>query len=103
MRSHAHLNTAVSIIRSYNGNMPLGAWLKQYFREQKKSGSTDRKQIGHLCYSYYRMGQAFARYSLEEKILAGVFLCSSRPNKLLEELKPAWEEMVTAPPGEKGS
>jgi 16S rRNA (cytosine967-C5)-methyltransferase len=101
MRSHAHINTAVNIIASYDGSLPLGAWLKQYFREQKKFGSTDRRQISHLCYCYYRLGNAFNQLDTEEKILTGIFLCSTLSNKALEELRPEWNEAVTRTPEEK--
>lgn len=101
MRSHAHLNIAVSILGAYPGNPPLGAWLKQYFREQKKMGSNDRRQVSHFCYSYYRLGAAFAGLSTEDKILTGIFLCSQHPNKALEELRPDWNARIGLSPQEK--
>ena len=94
MRSHSYLNTTKEIIRSYDGRMPLAAWLKQFFRENKKFGSTDRKQVTHACYCYYRLGESFAGHDVEEKILVGLFLCSQQENIFLKELKPEWNEKV---------
>jgi 16S rRNA (cytosine967-C5)-methyltransferase len=101
MRSHSHLNTASKIIQTYDGSIPLASWLKQFFKAEKKFGSTDRKQIAHLCYCYYRLGQAFIDLGTEERLLTGVFLCSYAANKILEELKLEWNEKIALPPQEK--
>jgi 16S rRNA (cytosine967-C5)-methyltransferase len=95
MRSHSHLSTARQIIQSYQGNMPLATWLKQFFKADKKFGSKDRKTISHSSYCFYRLGNAFQGLSLEEKMLTALFLCSDVPNKMLEELKPEWSESVS--------
>ncbi len=76
MRYHSYFNTAVVLIRSYDGSLPLTHFLKQYFAEHKKHGSKDRKLIGHLCYCYYRAGHAFEDISVEERLKAALFLCS---------------------------
>lgn len=94
MHSFSYLNTAKAIIQSYDGTMPFAIWLKQFFGANKKFGSTDRKQISHACYCYYRLGNAFQNSDVEEKILIGLFLCSATSNKILEELKPEWNEKI---------
>lgn len=94
MHSYSHLNTVQKVIHSYNGTAPLAAWLKQFFRSDKKFGSRDRKQISHACYCYYRLGNAFKDLNTEEQILTALFLCSASTNKILEELKPEWNEKV---------
>lgn len=101
MRSHSYLNTAKTIIQSYDGNIPLAAWLKQFFRSDKKFGSKDRKIISHTCYCFYRIGNAFQHLDFEERILAALFLCSESPNKMLEELKPQWNETLSLSFAEK--
>jgi 16S rRNA (cytosine967-C5)-methyltransferase len=101
MRSHSHLNTASKIIQTYDGSIPFASWLKQFFKAEKKFGSTDRKQIAHLCYCYYRLGQAFNNLETEERLLTGVFLCSFSANKVLEELKSEWNEKIALSPQEK--
>jgi len=101
MRSHSYINSAQKIIAEYDGGIPLSAWLKQFFKRDKKFGSKDRKQISHLCYCYYRLGNAFKHSNVEEKILTATFLCSTEPNKVLEELKPEWNEKVAMQVAEK--
>lgn len=39
----------------------------------------------------------------DEKILAGLFLCSDKPNELLEQLNPEWNEKTILPLNEKFS
>jgi 16S rRNA (cytosine967-C5)-methyltransferase len=144
-RYHSYLNTSAGIIKRYNGDQPLAAFLKNFFAADKKYGSKDRKQISHLCYCYYRTGKMFRVHlpsvgkfklspvggdtnrggppwavsspptvtktmwqsemrpihasnisadndTLHAHILAGLFLCSSEPNEMLQQLKPAWNE-----------
>ena len=101
MHSHSHLNTAKSIFQLYDGSIPLASWLKQFFRKDKKFGSKDRKQISHACYCYYRLGHAFQYLDIEEKFLVALFLCSGSSNKILEELKPEWNQIIFLPLFEK--
>jgi 16S rRNA (cytosine967-C5)-methyltransferase len=74
--------------------MPLGGWLKNYFKANKKFGSNDRKQVAHICYCYYRLGNAFQNLNTEEKMLLALCLCSATSNMILQELKPEWNEIV---------
>ena len=39
--------------------------LKQYFAAHKKHGSTDRRTIAHLCYTYYRLGASIKDFETE--------------------------------------
>ncbi len=79
-RFHSYFNTAVQLISSYDGKMPLAAWLKNYFAANKKHGSKDRKYISHLCYCYYRLGQALPDVEVAEKLKAAIFLCNAEPD-----------------------
>jgi 16S rRNA (cytosine967-C5)-methyltransferase len=101
MRSYSYLNTAKKIIESFEGSTPLAAWLKQFFKTDKKFGSKDRKEISHACYCFYRLGHAFQNLNAEEKLLAGLFLCSVSSNKILSELKPEWNNKISLPLSEK--
>jgi 16S rRNA (cytosine967-C5)-methyltransferase len=76
MRFQSHFNTAVNIVRSYNGSIPLSYFLKQYFAQHKKHGSKDRKSIAHLCYNYYRPGHALKELNIDERLKVAVFLCN---------------------------
>lgn len=101
MHSYSYLNTASRIIQSYDGTLPLAGWLKQFFKADQKFGSKDRRNISHTCYCFYRMGNAFRHWSLEERMLTALFLCSGTANKILEELKPGWNEKISLSLAEK--
>lgn len=101
MHSYSYLNTAKKIVGVYDGGIPLASWLKQFFKADKKFGSRDRREISHACYCFYRIGGAFKDLNFEERILRALFLCSDSPNKILEELKPEWNENVTLPVDKK--
>ena len=79
----------------YDGQEPFASFLKKYFNQHKKFGSKDRKQVSHLCYCYFRLGKAQLNMAMDEKILVGLFLCSTTSNELLDALKPDWNQQVT--------
>ncbi len=85
----------------YDGQEPFASFLKKYFSQHKKFGSRDRKQVSHLCYCYFRLGKAQLNMAMDEKILVGLFLCSTTSNELLDALKPDWNQQVTMSVGEK--
>jgi 16S rRNA (cytosine967-C5)-methyltransferase len=94
MKYFSHLNTAVQLLQQYNGKLPFGIFIKQYFSQHKKYGSRDRKNISQLCYAYFRLGKALPDLPVEERILTGLFFCSNEPNELLQHLKPEWNAMA---------
>lgn len=81
--------------------MPFSGFLKKYFSANKKFGSKDRKQVASLCYNFYRLGNAMPAASVEEKILAGTFLCEQSNNEFLNFHKPEWNLMMAKPIDEK--
>ncbi len=89
---HAHLNTAKKILSEYDGEEPFALFLKKYFSRYKKYGSKDRKQVGHLCYCYFRLGKALQNIPVEEKIIVGLFLCLTKSEEMLNALRPEWNE-----------
>ena len=91
-RYHSYINSTKEILSIYKGDEPLSSFLKKYFSANKKFGSKDRKQISNLCYCFFRLGKVVMNTSTEEKILAGLFLCSDRSNEILAVLKPEWNE-----------
>ena len=94
MYPFAHLNTARDIIAHYEGADPFHHFIKGYFREHKKAGSRDRKQITHLCYSYFRIGKMMAANSFEERMIAALFLCEEEPSDYLHAFEPSWNEQL---------
>ncbi|HXB44297.1 MAG TPA: hypothetical protein VNV85_09590, partial [Puia sp.] len=101
MKFVSHLKTATHILQQYRGDEPFAHFIKKNFRQHKKFGSTDRKTISHLCYSYFRLGQALKEVSTEEKILAGIFLCDHLTNNLLAYFKPEWNDNIGLPLAQK--
>lgn len=97
MKYFSHLNTAVQLLQQYNGSQPFGSFIKQHFSQHKKYGSKDRKNISHLCYAFFRLGKALPQLPVEERILTGLFLCSTEPNELLQYLKPEWNNNTQLP------
>lgn len=77
-RFQSYIITAIKLINAYKGEMPLAAWLKNYFSQNKKHGSTDRRQIAHLCYCYYRLGNALEHLQAEERLPIAYFLCNEQ-------------------------
>ena len=77
MRFQSYFNTAILLIRQYDGSVPLVHFLKQHFAKYKKHGSKDRKQITHLCYCYFRLGHALPKLAIEERLKIALFLCNS--------------------------
>jgi len=101
MRQHSYLNSAKKIIDAYDGGGPLSIFLKKEFAANKKYGSKDRKKVTALCYAFYRLGKAMAGLSIEEKIIAGTFLCEHSSNEFLAFHKPEWNAVIEKPLLEK--
>jgi 16S rRNA (cytosine967-C5)-methyltransferase len=101
MKYFSHLNTAIQILQQYNGKEPFAHYIKKFFSQNKKYGSTDRKNISHLCYCYFRLGHSLKELSIEEKILIAIFLCNHSSNDLLAHLKPEWNKNIHLPLTEK--
>jgi 16S rRNA (cytosine967-C5)-methyltransferase len=93
-RYHSYLSSAIQILNLYKREKPFASFLKKYFAANKKFGSKDRKQISHLCYCYFRLGKSLPDTPVEERILVGLFLCSTEPNEILAQLKPEWNEKI---------
>jgi 16S rRNA (cytosine967-C5)-methyltransferase len=70
----AHLRTAEQVLAHYEGEEPFPTYLKDFFRENSKFGSRDRRRIAQLCFQFFRLGQALSGYPLRERILAGTLL-----------------------------
>lgn len=90
MRFQSYFNTAITLIQGYNGTQPLVHYLKQYFATEKKHGAKDRKYISHLCYSYYRLGQALKELTLKERLRIALFFAEKTPGYWSGLYKPEW-------------
>jgi 16S rRNA (cytosine967-C5)-methyltransferase len=102
-RYHSYINSAEKILSLYTGEEPFSAFLKKYFAADKKYGAKDRKQISNLCYCYFRTANLFKDDSAGDRLMNGLFLCSSETNDLLQNLKPEWVSKISLPAEEKCS
>jgi 16S rRNA (cytosine967-C5)-methyltransferase len=93
-RYYSYINSAKQILNEYHGSEPFALFLKKFFAADKKYGSKDRKQISHLCYCFFRLGNAFETEVIEERIVIGLFLTAQSHNNLLFQAKPEWNEQV---------
>lgn len=96
-----HLAVAKNLLANYNTATPLNIYLKNYFRQNKKHGSRDRRLISALCYNHFRLGFALKNIEAEERILTGFFLCEHVSSAFLQSLKPEWNEIISMPLVEK--
>ena len=100
-RFHSYLNSAVTILSGYDGTQPFSLYIKRFFSRNKKYGSRDRWLISDYCFFYFRLGRAFQHLDMEERILTGIFLCSTHSNRMLETHRPDWDSHVIYPLDEK--
>ena len=64
--------------------------LKQYFAAHKKHGSTDRRTIAHLCYTYYRLGASIKEFDTDKGLQLAIFLCEAKPGNWALLFEPNW-------------
>ena len=100
MRLQAYLHSAENILNAYHGEMPFAAWLKNFFKQDKKYGSRDRRLITDLCFCFFRLGNMSQPVSVQDRLLASQFLCHT-DSVFIRELKPEWESMLIAAVAEK--
>ena len=98
---HSYITSATKLINTYSAGKPLSLHIKSFFAADKKFGSRDRRMISSLCYYYFRMGNAFKKNTLEEKVLAGLFLCEKKNNELLQFFRPDLDAQIALPLAEK--
>ncbi|GAB4091206.1 RsmB/NOP family class I SAM-dependent RNA methyltransferase [Flaviaesturariibacter terrae] len=74
MKVDSYVKAAATLLSQYNGKTPFAGWLKEYFRNEKKFGSRDRRMVSQLCYSYFRLGNLYRELPTEERIYKAVEL-----------------------------
>ena len=94
MNLNVHLDTAKHLLEKYTGSVPFANYLKAYFKQNKKHGSTDRKYISAFCYAFFRTGKAFEHLVKQQKMAAGLFLASQEENPVLHFLNPEWNNKL---------
>jgi 16S rRNA (cytosine967-C5)-methyltransferase len=81
----SYFQVAAHLFEQYELQMPLHLFLKEYFRNNKKYGSRDRKFIAELLYGIYRSGQGNNHLSIRDRMLMGSFLANRLPILFFEK------------------
>lgn len=81
------VRSSLDIIRGYSAGQPFHLYLQQYFRNHRKYGSKDRKNIRELTYLWFRIGRTIP--TEPEKALLLVFLLFKREHDAFGE---EWNE-----------
>lgn len=89
-RFQAYLRNAASLVKVYDGRLPLAIYLKQFFAANKKFGSSDRRQVGALMHQYYRAGHLTDNMDVEEGLLLADLLCNNKATPVLQAIRPEW-------------
>ncbi len=90
-RFFSHVNSAKQVVETYNGQIPLSSFLKQYFAKDKKFGSRDRRVIAALCYGYFRICNALQNEVITEAILTAAFIFNQLPEEAYIQVNPSWQ------------
>lgn len=81
----SYLQTAKHLFEQYELQMPLHLYLKEYFRNNRKFGSRDRKIISELMYGIYRLGKVNDMLPLRTRFLLGSFLSGRLPKLFFDK------------------
>lgn len=95
MYIQAYFNTALQLVSTFKNDIPLTAYLKKYFSENKKHGSKDRKYISSFCYCFYRTGKLLDELNTSDKLTASIFLCSAFDEQLLVLFTDEWKPVFS--------
>jgi 16S rRNA (cytosine967-C5)-methyltransferase len=70
----SRLRTAEVVLAHYEGDIPFPQHLKAFFRDNRRFGSRDRREVADLCYGFFRLGHALSALPLRERIEAGMLI-----------------------------
>lgn len=84
----SRFNSALQLLERYEYPEPFHIAAKNFFKQNKKFGSKDRKAISEICYTYLRMGLTFSELSVKEGLLlSGLLLDFDAENYWNEQSK----------------
>jgi 16S rRNA (cytosine967-C5)-methyltransferase len=89
-----YLQRAEELVTGYSGEIPLAPFLKDYFRDHRQMGSTDRRYVTDMVYAFYRLGHAARSLSPGDRLLLGYFLCRQSSSPLMDVLKAEWAPLM---------
>ncbi len=96
-RYHSYIKTAHDLLHQYRGQAPFNLVLKDFFKQHRQFGSSDRKRVSALCYACFRAGHALNR-DFNPENMAIAYLLSDEPDPaLLDTLQPGWGAMAGQP------
>jgi 16S rRNA (cytosine967-C5)-methyltransferase len=95
MKAFHQLTTFKHVLESYKQDQPLHRFLAQFYRQNKKMGSKDRKIASRLIYNYFRLGNALPKNNIEERLIVAEFLGNEISNSFINYYKPEWENHIT--------
>lgn len=101
MRVEHQLRAFEQILKQYDGSMPLHRFLPAYFKQNKQMGSSDRRWATRHLYSFFRLGKALAKLSIEERLSIADFLCHDTLSLVVEEKLPDLKEQIMLSVDEK--
>lgn len=84
----SYFDKASHLFEVYQLQMPLHLFLKEFFRNNKKLGSRDRKIIAELVYGIYRIGPSAKHLEVRKRMLLGAFLANKLPRIFIEKTEP---------------
>jgi 16S rRNA (cytosine967-C5)-methyltransferase len=93
MRAIIQMQKAVEAVSSYTGSIPLSIHLKQFTRLHKEMGSRDRRFLQQLAFQYFRLNNAIAAKSIEEKIAIAHIIC----NSVADDFYTFWHDKLQLP------
>lgn len=74
-----HLQTARQFMAQYDGETPFHLYLKNCFRNDKKYGSKDRKNITQVCYTVFRTGKSLQPIDFTGQFVIAHYLLNDSP------------------------
>ncbi len=85
-KHHRYIFSALTLIRSYDGSVPLHHYLKNFFRKNKKFGSRDRRWIKEICYAWFRAAQLFQKTDDDQRIYLSFYLVHDTNEEMAEAI-----------------
>ena len=82
-----YIERAEELVTRYSGDTPLAPFLKDYFREHRQMGATDRRYVSDLVYDFYRLGHAVGTLSIPARLILGYYRCTAASGPLIDALK----------------
>lgn len=97
----SYLQTAAHLFEQYDLQMPLHLYTREYFRNNKKFGSRDRKYISELLYGIYRLGKANEHIPVRDRLIIGSWLSGRLPVLFFSKINTTLSDNAALPFEEK--